>query len=182
MPVKTKPLPSRETLVELLEYDAGTGKFTWKPRSRHWFVSEGGFKSWNSQYAGTEAFTYVDSVGYRQGALCGQSCRAHRVAWKIIHGTEPEQVDHIDGNWQNNRIANLRNVSAAENRKNMRIRVDNATGAHGVCERNGKFRARIYLNGREHYIGTFGNIGDAIAARKAKEIEMSFHENHGRAA
>lgn len=44
-------------------------------------------------------------------------CRVHRIVWELHNGPVPEglEIDHIDGNKQNNDISNLRAVSHSEN-------------------------------------------------------------------
>lgn len=41
-----KPLPTQETLRQLLDYDPQTGALTWKPRTGKWS------SRWNKRYAG----------------------------------------------------------------------------------------------------------------------------------
>ena len=87
--------------------------------------------------AAKEKFTYDPETGHffdkrtgRQAAskkgarltLCinGQSYYAHRVAWAMVYGKDPELViDHINQNQHDHRIANLRDVSQSENIKNV---------------------------------------------------------------
>lgn len=164
-------LPSQEELQSLLDYDPETGRLFWKPRSSGW-------PGFNTRYAGQEAFTAVDSGGYRIGSVLKIRHRAHRVIWKLVHGTEPEQIDHEDGDRQNNRLKNLRPVTDAQNKKNTKRRSDNRSGTVGVgLHSDGKFRARI---GTEH-LGLFDTIEEAVAVRKAAEVTHNYHQNHGRA-
>jgi hypothetical protein len=110
---------------------------------------------------------------------------AHRVIWAMQTGAWPEaQIDHISGVRHDNRWLNLRSVTRAENQKNMQVRSDNTSGYSGIgwSERTRKWRTRIFVDGKEHHIGDFHDINDAIAARKAAEAEHGFHPNHGRAA
>lgn len=182
--MKTTPLPSQHELNSLLTYDPETGKLTWRERDIKRFKSDHHGRTWNTQFANKEAFTYIDSVGYRQGAICGQSYRAHRVIWKIVYGTEPIQIDHQDGDRANNRIDNLRNVSIGENRKNAGLRSDNTSGVHGVSriKATGRYRARINVDGVEVFLGNFDTQDEAVAVRLAAEPRYGFHKNHGRAA
>jgi len=64
----------------------------------------------------------------------------------------------------------------------MKMRKDNTSGVVGVCwdKRARKWQASITLDGRTKGIGNFKSKADAIAARKAAEIDHCFHENHGR--
>lgn len=52
----------------------------------------------------------------------------------ILHGMSIGGlvIDHIDGDINNNKIANLRAVTSKENSRNTKQRKDNVSGAHGV--------------------------------------------------
>jgi hypothetical protein len=104
------------------------------------------------------------------------------VIWKLVYGTEPEFIDHIDGNRANNRLQNLRSVTKSENGRNTKIRADNTSGAHGVFwDRDlGKWRSRVKVDGRDVYLGAFEKLDDAIASRRAAEPKHGYHPNHGR--
>ena len=43
----------------------------------------------------------------------------HRAVWAVVHGYLPVVIDHINGNPYDNRLENLREVSASENNKNV---------------------------------------------------------------
>src|SRR3546814_10530392 len=59
-----------------------------------------------------------------------------------------------------NRLINLREVTRQENSRNRPRRSDNTTGITGVSFSNGKWRARIKVDGQEIALGTF-QIGRA---------------------
>lgn len=72
---------------------------------------------------------------------------AHRVV-AILNGVDlkaTDQIDHLDGNKDNNEFQNLRIVDRFENARNHKIRVTNKTGVTGVCfmpnSNGGCFRA-----------------------------------------
>lgn len=80
------------------------------------------------------------------------------------------EVDHINGNPSDNRKLNLRIVSHLENMQNKKIYKNNASGIIGVSQRrNGKWYARIMVDGNEMWLGTFETKEDAVAARRAAE-------------
>ena len=64
----------------------------------------------------------------------GRSIYAHRVVWFLCKNEDPGKfvIDHIDGNPSNNKIDNLRKVTASENSRNLKRRSDNKTGFSGV--------------------------------------------------
>jgi len=180
-------LPSQEVLGELLDYDPATGKLSWKRRSEEWFPHKGhnACLRWNKTFAGKAALDSLNSDGYRRGTLLLRSYLAHRIIWKLVHGVDPIDIDHIDGNRQNNRIENLRSVSRAENLRNIRVRAGTVTGVIGVAfyKRVGRYTARINIGGgRYKHLGYFDTIEEASAVRKAAEAEYGFHPNHGRSA
>lgn len=182
-----KTLPSRDVLRQLIDYDADTGKLYWKSRDASYFndgyhSSSARAKQWNAKNAGKEAFTAINS-GYRDGAILNVRYLAHRVIWKIIHDEEPDQIDHINGNRQDNRICNLRSVSSLDNKRNMCIPSHNTSGVIGVSKsKRGGWESYISIGNKKKYIGTFYSFEDAVKARKDAEIKYGFHENHGRKA
>ncbi|EJO31270.1 hypothetical protein QWC_12623 [Achromobacter marplatensis] len=83
----------------------------------------------------------------------------HRLAWLYHYGQWPKgQIDHIDGDRQNNRLHNLRDVSVAKNQQN-RIRPTrrNTTGFIGVSfdASRGLFVAKISIAGKKKFLGRF---------------------------
>ena len=183
-----KILPSQEILLQLLRYDPASGKLTWKDRDVSWFNSTGRMKpaqvckTWNMRYANTAAINSADKQGYLCGAILGESAKAHRVIWKMVHGTDAEQVDHINGVTNDNRLENLRSVSQVENSRNMRVYADNHSGVFGVVwhKRIAKWAAQIKVNQAPLHLGYFDLFWDAVAARKEAEVKYGFHDNHGR--
>lgn len=84
-----------------------------------------------------------------------------------------EQCDHIDGNGLNNAENNLRLVTPSQNIMNSRVFKNNKSGVKGVSwmENLGKWRAYIFLNGKQIYLGLFQSLNDAKQARMDAEIE-----------
>jgi hypothetical protein len=178
-------LPDVEFLREILNYDPSTGLLTWKERDAQCFSylknPEGTAKTFNSQFAGREAFTAL-THGYRCGAILNKLYYAHRIAWKIHYGKDPAgQIDHINHDRSDNRISNLREVSHQENHKNLPIRRTNLSGFPGVrwYEKPKRWRAYITNDGKTKYLGSFIDKNDAIRARVVAEKSLGFHENHG---
>ena len=68
----------------------------------------------------------------------------HHMVWVTVHGRFPTQIDHINGDKTDNRIENLREVSASDNSKNVihRWRPNARTGLPGVYEDARCFRIR----------------------------------------
>lgn len=120
--------------------------------------------------------------GYKYLSYKGVQLLAHRVAFAMGHGRWPvNQVDHIDGNRQNNALYNLRDITRSENNRNtdrargltpaQRARGGSAMVGIKVLP-SGRFRAAFKWQGKQYYAGTHGTPEEAQAARKAKMIEV----------
>lgn len=168
-----KELPPIETLRQLLDYDPETGLLTWKPRPLDMFGGDVRIcGTWNTRYAGKEALGSVDAQGYKTGHINSMYVKAHRVAWKMLHGVDPSgQIDHINGSRADNRGANLRDVCQSGNQRNAGLRHDNKSGHAGVHIRpNGQITA--YVCGK--YMGVFPTVEAAAEARRAVEHDLGF--------
>lgn len=177
----TKQLPAQDILRELLDYDPQTGIFKWKARGPHLFRFTRQFITWNERNVGTEALNSVHR-GKLYGKVAGEQYFAHRIAWKYVYGTDPEFIDHINGNTQDNRIANLRSVDVATNNRNMSKPKRNKSGFIGVrkSDKSDRWAAFITYEGKRINLGTFDSKADAVAARVEAEVKFGFHPNHGR--
>ena len=98
--------------------------------------------------------------------------------------TPDGNIDHIDHDRQNNKIANLRIVTKQENSKNQSLRRTNTSGVNGVSwfARDGTWQVQITINGKNTGLGRFAKLEDAIAARANADRLHGFHANHGAAA
>lgn len=155
---------SAEKVRELLDYDPATGIFTWRVRLRN-------------AAPGKRA-----GASHRSGAILikinGRLNQAHRLVWLHVYGIWPTNfIDHIDGDPQNNRIANLRQVTASQNQWNKRT----TTGTRGVSwrARRKKWYASIAVNGKSFHLGSFDTEVDAAAAYAA--ASRRYHGEYGRA-
>lgn len=168
----------------LLVYKADTGRLYWRERPAQFFRSEGERIRWNGRYAGKEAFS-INADGYRDGMIFRKMYRSHAVVWAMHTGKWPpddKQIDHINGERDDNRIENLRLVTRSENCRNTKLRAANKSGVPGVYPYRGKWRSLIMDNGKWRHLGVFADIEAAKAARRSAEVELGYHENHGRAA
>lgn len=83
--------------------------------------------------SGQTAGSKLADGSWRVG-IKGKVYLVHRVVFALLTGRVDENllIDHIDGNPDNNRIDNLREVTYAVNMRN-RKKVDNQSGVTGVC-------------------------------------------------
>lgn len=64
-----QPLPTVEMLRKLLIHDVKLGTLTWNERDELMFKTDRSYNTWNTRYAGKEAFTATDTYGYKVGAI-----------------------------------------------------------------------------------------------------------------
>lgn len=172
-------MPSSAELKALIDYDPETGHLTWKVRPVSMFPAPRNAGMWNTRFAGTRAFSVNHHAGYLYGELNGRAYLAHRIVWALVHDQTPDEIDHLNGQRDDNRIKNLRAVSRRVNCRNTaRSMSANSSGIVGVCwdKRNSKWTVRI----RTLFIGRFVSFDEAVRARKAAERKYKFHPNHGR--
>ncbi len=162
---------TQSELQKILHYCPNTGIFTRKVTLS------------NNSKVGSQSFNLDSSSNYYRVYIFGKSYYMHRLAWLYEYGEFPiNNIDHIDGNRQNNKINNLRDVNQKTNTKNTTLRSDSKYGCFGVYFRKDKNKwvARITINKVYKTIGTFLTKEEAIVARKKAEAEGGFHLNHGK--
>ncbi|MEI5680503.1 MULTISPECIES: HNH endonuclease [unclassified Mesorhizobium] len=150
-----------ERLKQVVHYDRETGIFT--RLEDHW-----------RSPAGLEA-GYLRPDGYRTITVDGERHLGHRLAWFYVTGAWPaDQIDHMDRNRGNNRFANLREVTIAENGLNRSSRAGSSSRYPGVKFRKdrGRWTARISLNFKHYNLGCFDTEEQAYAAYRAAKINL----------
>lgn len=152
---------SIDKLHEYFDADLTAGILVWK--FRHDAPPE-----WNSRYAGTLALNSLSNHGYKKGRINYRMIKAHRAIWAMANGHWPDgQIDHINGVRHDNRIANLRVVTNAENAKNQKRRASNTSGIAGVGfhKATRKYKATIRVDGKAVWLGVFPTLEAAAEAR-----------------
>ncbi len=96
----------------------------------------------------------------------------HRLVMRAPKGM---QVDHINGDRLDNRKSNLRLVSAKQNRRNMATwstkKSSKYKGVH-FCNTTNKFKARIVVDYKKKFIGSYDDEVAAALAYDAKAREL----------
>lgn len=152
---------TRERLLNVLAYDENTGRFTWR------VITNNRMKV--GQTAGA-----MSPRGYIQIMIDRSSYKAHRLAWLYVHGEwPPHHIDHINRNPLDNRIANLRRATNAQNAMNTKLSSNNRSGYKGIwwSARMKKWGAQIGARTRtsscdSKHIGYFPTKEAAVAARR----------------
>lgn len=106
----------------------------------------------------------VGAYGYRVTSIRKQNMRVHRICWYMYYKQWPvDQLDHINGKRDDNRIINLREVTCRINGMN---RIENRNGhLLGAYRReNGRYRSVIQIDGRSVNLGTFNTAQEAHKA------------------
>lgn len=183
-------LPPIKTLRQILDICPENGALIWRQRPAELFAKCAAADSWNRRFAGTRADkppTQRGHYGYRFVLIFNRPYRAHRVIWAISTGRWPDgQIDHINGDRTDNRLANLRDVGDLENRRNTSVLPSNTSGVPGVRLRTDRatvrWTARISDGARNLHLGTFDTFEEAVRARREAESRLGYHPNHGRSA
>lgn len=174
---RIKAIPTQARLRALLRYDSETGDLFWLAR-------EAAPRGWNAKYAEKPAFTATNAGGYRTGRIEGVHYYAHRIIWTIENGDIPlGDIDHINGDRSDNRIANLRAVTRSENQRNRVWAKGAKRGSVGVHWRRDirRWVAIIGVAGKTLNIGCYQSKEDAIQARRVAAEQYGFTDRHGAA-
>lgn len=148
-------------LSEELIYDPATGRFTWKKEP------------------GT-----IATNGYRYIRVNQKMLLAHRIAWLMATGEDPEGsvIDHVNGDRLDNRIENLRTATYSQNSANAKRHSRNTSGLKGASKRikngkwTGRWQASITYQRRQLHLGEFDTKEEAHAAylEAARSLQGGF--------
>lgn len=143
---------TQEYLKSILHYNPDTGAFTWLERR-------------SAQRPAGSIAGRPDAKGYWVITIDRKNLKAHRLAFLYMLGSVPVQVDHVNNVKGDNRWVNLRPANNSENKMNTPCYGNNNLGVKGVrLVRNGKFVARIRLDGVLRHIGTYETVEAATEA------------------
>lgn len=136
------------------------------------YSPETGILSWKITYRGRiktgEPVGSVRTDGRRSVSFMGKRYYAYRIAWLLMTGEWPKnEIDHFNGQRDDNRWCNLRDVTPSINQQNHHHGHTGATSKFlGVswCSRRQAWRACITTNRKLRTIGFFATEQDAHAA------------------
>ena len=167
---------TQEIVKEFMNYDPETGILTWKHRDRKWCKDERSYNSWNTSHYNKICGSIHPNSGYNNIRIFNKTYRTHRIIWLYVYGTWPnDQLDHINGNRQDNRLCNLRECTNSENQQNKKIRKDNSSGFMGVSfsKKSQKFQSHIKVNTKSLHLGLFDDAKEAHEAYL--EAKQKYH-------
>lgn len=141
-----------------LEYNPDTGEFTKNGKRTGYFRKCG---------AGI-----YRAVKINKG---GPYYHAHRVAWEAMNGPIPDGmcIDHINRDRLDNRIANLRVATMAENNRNVRASKANTTGFRGVifygynAKGEPRWRSGLCIDRKFKSLGLYASPEEASSVHEA---------------
>lgn len=140
-----QPLPSLDRLHELFHPNFMTGELFCKTQRGNRKVGEAvGFSTHDGRYM----MLGVDGKRYF----------FHRVMYAMYHGVDPGsmEIDHKDQDTFDNRVANLRLATRAQNGQNIRGHRKGLKGAYRSFKGQAKeWMATINKEGVRHYLGAF---------------------------
>ena len=154
-----------DRLREVLDYPSETGVFTWR------------VQVCSQAPVGAVAGTLSDS-GYWRIRIDSKFYYAHRLAWLYVKGLWPRcEIDHKNRVKTDNRIANLREATRAENEQNKSLQTNNKSGYRGVCwlQKRLAWAAQISVNGKRKHLGYFATPEAAYEAYKSAATRAHTH-------
>lgn len=128
----------------------------------------------------------TDQHGYGRIAVMRDgrqhTVKSHRAMHELYNGPIPDShgIDHICGNRACQAPAHLRAATQQQNLENLSpISVRSKSGIRGVYWNAllGKWDARVYSGGRQHYLGVFATKDEAAQAAAAKRAELYTHND-----
>ena len=118
----------------------------------------------------------VISKGYIRIQVVGKWLLEHRIIFILKHNRpikEGYQIHHDNNNPLDNRIENLKEVTARENCQNRQINIDGKLV--GVSKHGGGWQAQIRVNGRLHCLGTYNTPEEAYRVYLIAVEEVNEH-------
>jgi len=158
-------------MIDKKYYKSAAERLNYNPRTGIFTLVKSRFKSKIGKPAGS-----IVNNGYLRFSekVDGKRCEIllHRLAWYVTYGYMPDTIDHINYDRSDNRIENLRDCSLADNVRNARP-MGGTSKFKGVSLHAGKWRARIYTDVEQKYLGRFKT--EEEAAKAYNEAAIKYH-------
>lgn len=106
---------------------------------------------------------YVNNQGYKMATIKGKLWLVHRLIYIYHHKNIVQVIDHIDRNFLNNKIENLRDVSRSVNSRNSKTPSTNSSGIKHINldKRRNTWNVEFTIEGVRHRKSGFISIEEA---------------------
>ena len=133
----------------------------------------------NKQYLVGQEVGCIHQTGYRHVTWKGKVHKVHRLIFLLEHGYMPKEIDHINGDRQDNRLENLREVTRSQNQFNKAMAQNNTSGYRGVSwhKKSQQWAIRVCANGKSvvKYVKDL-----ELAGLVAEEMRSLFHGKYAK--
>lgn len=117
----------------------------------------------------------INEKGYVVIRFMGKVHKAHRVAFYLMMGRWPTEIDHVNRVRHDNRWCNLREVTHKENQRNRK-----PGRKQGVRQlESGKWKASIGGSKNRKHLGMFDTREQALEARHEAEWALNYYATKG---
>lgn len=129
----------------------------------------------NKQYLVGQQVGSIHKTGYRHVTWNGKIHKVHRLIFLLEQGYLPKEIDHINGDRQDNRLENLREVTRSENQFNKAMCSNNTSGFRGVNwhKHSKSWVVRVCTKGKTKILGYFKDL--ELAGLVADEARNLYH-------
>ena len=134
------------------------------------------------KHVGKLAGYKTNSTSYGVVMLDKKSYCLHRVIYCMFHGDVPVVVDHINGDYKDHRIENLRAADHCTNNYNKQTQTNNKLGVKNVCwsKVHKKYLVQITKDRKNVFSKFFDDLELAdLCAHMAREKYHGEFANHG---
>jgi hypothetical protein len=122
----------------------------------------------------------IHSTGYKHITFNGKVYKSHRLIWLYVYGYLPKEIDHINGDRQDNRLENLREVTRSQNQFNKCLAKNNTSGTKGVSwhKKSKSWTVRLCINKKPKHLGYFKDL--ELANLVAQEARNKYYGEYAR--
>ncbi|SHJ05747.1 HNH endonuclease [Anaerovibrio lipolyticus DSM 3074] len=105
------------------------------------------------------------ATGYIYSDFLSKKIYLHRYIMDVHQDTSGKVIDHRNRNKRDNRRANLRICTHAQNLRNLSILSNSSTGFRNIYRKGKKFCLMSNYNGHVTYFGTYSTVLEALQAK-----------------
>jgi hypothetical protein len=151
-----------------MTYDEAHRLFEYRDGALYWKVTANARAP-----AGAKAGTFNSHSGRFYVRANKKRYLRSRLIFFMHHGWFPDEVDHVDGVRDNDRVENLRAATASENQCNKRRLRNNTSGFKNIRFKAKKWNVELKLNNKNYYFGRYDDL--ELAELVAMEARNKYH-------